>query len=89
MSRTVQCAKLGKEAEGLAFQTWPGELGKKIFENISQDAWNMWVNHQTMLINEYRLNPMDPKSKEFITGEMEKFLFGEGSEKPADFVAPE
>ena len=89
MSRTVFCKKLNVEAEGLAFQTWPGELGKKVFDNISQDAWNMWVNHQTMLINEYRLNPMDLKSKEFITQEMEKFLFGDGSEKPADFVAPE
>ena len=89
MSRTVQCIKLGKEAEGLPFQTWPGELGKKIFENISQEAWNMWVNHQTMLINEYRLNPMEAKAKELITTEMEKFLFGEGSEKPADYTPPE
>lgn len=86
MSRTVNCAKLGKEAEGLAFQTWPGELGKRVFENISQEAWSMWVNHQTMLINEYRLNPMDPKSKQLIVEEMEKFLFGEGSEKPTDFT---
>jgi Fe-S cluster biosynthesis and repair protein YggX len=76
MSRTVFCKKLNIEAEGLAFQTWPGELGKKVFENISQEAWGMWVNHQTMLINEYRLNPMDPKAKEMIVGEMEKFLFG-------------
>ncbi len=89
MSRTVQCAKLGIEAEGLAFQTWPGELGKKVFENISKQAWDMWVNHQTMLINEYRLNPLEAKTKEFIKEEMEKFLFGEGSEAPADFVAPE
>ena len=89
MSRTVLCPKLGKEAEGLAFQSWPGELGKKIYDNISQEAWNMWVNHQTMLINEYRLNPMDQKSKEFITEEMEKFLFGDGSDKPAEFVEPE
>ena len=86
MSRTVFCKKLNKEAEGLAFQTWPGELGKRVFENISAEGWGMWVNHQTMLINEYRLNPMDPKAKEMIVGEMEKFLFGEGSEPPADFV---
>ncbi|MDG2088302.1 MAG: oxidative damage protection protein [Arenicellaceae bacterium] len=89
MSRTVQCAKLGKEAEGLDFQSWPGDFGLRIFENISKEAWAMWINHQTMLINEYRLNPMDPKSKEFVVGEMEKFLFGEGAELPGEFVAPE
>lgn len=86
MSRTVFCQKLNKEAPALAFQTWPGELGKRVFENISAEAWGLWVDHQTMLINEYRLNPMDPKAKEMIIGEMEKFLFGEGSEPPADFV---
>jgi Fe-S cluster biosynthesis and repair protein YggX len=89
MSRTVQCAKLGKEAEGMDFQSWPGDFGLRIFENISKEAWAMWINHQTMLINEYRLNPMDPKSKEFVVGEMEKFLFGEGAELPDEFVAPE
>lgn len=89
MSRIVNCAKLNKEAEGLDFQTWPGELGKKIFDSISKEAWDMWINHQTMLINEYRLNPMDPQAKELITTEMEKFLFGEGAEKPVDYVAPE
>ena len=86
MSRTVFCQKLKIDAPGLAFQTWPGELGKRVFENISAQAWDQWVAHQTMLINEYRLNPMDPKAKEMIVGEMEKFLFGEGSELPADYV---
>ena len=86
MSRTVNCMKLGKEAEGLSFQTWPGELGQKVFDNISQEAWNMWVNHQTMLINEYRLNPMDPEAKKMIVREMEKFLFGEGADKPDGYV---
>ena len=86
MSRIVNCVKLGKEAEGLNFQTWPGELGQKVFENISQEAWNMWINHQTMLINEYRLNPMDPEAKKMIVKEMEKFLFGEGSQKPDGYI---
>ena len=86
MTRTVFCLKLNTEAPGLAFQSWPGELGKRIFDNISQQAWDMWINHQTMLINEYRLNPMDPKAKELITEEMEKFLFGEGSELPQEYV---
>ncbi len=86
MSRTVNCIKLGKEAEGLDFQTWPGELGKRVFENISKEAWAMWINHQTMLINEYRLNPMDKQAKELITTEMEKFLFGEGAAAPEGYV---
>ncbi|MDG1904995.1 MAG: oxidative damage protection protein [Arenicella sp.] len=86
MSRMVFCKKLQKELPALAFQTWPGELGKRVFENISAEAWGQWVNHQTMLINEYRLNPMEQKSKDLIISEMEKFLLGEGSEPPADFV---
>ena len=89
MTRTVHCIKLGIKAEGLDFQSWPGELGQKIFENISKDAWQQWLNHQTMLINEYRLNPIDPKAKELIVEEMEKFLFGEGAAGPEGYVPPE
>jgi len=85
----VQCTKTGKEAEGLDFAPYPGDLGKRIYENISKEAWDSWVNHQTMLINEYRLTPVDPKSRKFLEEEMEKFLFGEGSEVPKEFVAPE
>ncbi len=88
MSRTVHCVKLGREAEGLDYPPWPGELGKRVYENISKEAWQQWVQHQTMIINEYRLNPMDPKAKEMIIAEMEKFLFGEGSRKPEGYVAP-
>lgn len=88
MSRTVQCAKFGREAEGLDFPPWPGELGKRIYENISKEAWALWLQHQTMIINEYRLNAMDPKAREMIATEMEKFLFGEGSEKPGGYVPP-
>jgi Fe-S cluster biosynthesis and repair protein YggX len=64
----------------------PGELGKKIYENISKEAWQLWLNHQTMLINEYRLSMLDPKSRDFLMQEMDKFLFGEGSDKPAGYV---
>ncbi|MDH3282691.1 MAG: oxidative damage protection protein [Gammaproteobacteria bacterium] len=88
MSRTIHCVKLGREAEGLDYPPWPGELGKRVFENISKEAWQQWVQHQTMIINEYRLNPMDPKAKEMIVAEMEKFLFGAGSQKPEGYVAP-
>ena len=85
MARMVNCIKLGKEAEGLDFQPYPGELGKKVFENVSKEAWDSWLSHQTMLINEYRLNPLDPKSRKMIEQELEKFFWGEGSEAPPDF----
>ena len=89
MASTVQCLKLGKEAEGLDAPPYPGELGKRIYENISREAWQMWLSHQTMLINEYRLTPIEPKAREFLEQEMEKFFFGEGSAKPDDYVEPE
>lgn len=88
MSRTVFCLKLQREAEGLAFVPWPGALGKRVFENISREAWQQWLAHQTMLINENRLSPMDPKHRVFLEGEMEKFLFDGGAEKPAGYVQP-
>jgi len=86
MSRMVQCVKLQREAEGLGFSPWPGELGKRIYENVSKEAWNLWLAHQTMLINENRLSPLEPKTREFLQKEMEKFFFGEGSAPPAGFV---
>ncbi len=88
MARMVKCVKLGKEAEGLDFPPWPGKLGERIFESVSKEAWQLWMNHQTMLMNEYRLNPLDPKARKMITEEMEKFLFGAGSKPPEGFVAP-
>ena len=89
MTRTVNCAKLGKEAEGLERPTYPGELGQRIYEHISKEAWQLWLRHQTMLINEYRLSAVDPKAREFLAKEMEKFLFGEGSDKPEGFTPAE
>ena len=88
MTRKVHCLKLGKEAEGLDYVPYPGELGQRIYDNISVEVWQQWVNHQTMLINEYRLTPVEPKARKFLEDEMEKFLFGEGSEKPKEFVDP-
>lgn len=88
MGRTVQCVKLGKVADGLKVQPYPGPLGKRIFENVSQEAWNMWLAHQTMLINEYRLSPIEPKARKFLEEEMEKFFFGSGSERPKEYVPP-
>jgi Fe-S cluster biosynthesis and repair protein YggX len=76
---------LGTEAEGLDRPPYPGPLGQRVFENVSKQAWQKWLGHQTMLINEYRLSPIEPKAREFLEKEMEKFFFGEGSEKPPDF----
>ena len=89
MSRTVQCIILKKEAEGLAFQPYPGELGKRIFDNVSQKAWQKWLAHQTMLINEMRLSPINPEHRKFLENEMEQFFFGEGSATPEGYVEPE
>jgi len=85
MTHTVHCVKLKKEAEGLDFPPYPGELGKKIYANISKEAWQQWLNRQTMFINEYRLSMLDAKAREFLAAEMEKFLFGEGSEAPPGY----
>lgn len=85
MSTTVHCVKLGREAEGLPKPPYPGELGKRIHQNVSKEAWQMWMQHQTMLINEYRLSPMDPKARRFLEEEMEQFFFGTGSTPPPDF----
>ena len=81
--------KLGREAEGLEKAPYPGELGQRIFENVSKEAWQQWLKHQTMLINEYRLVAFEPKARKFLVGEMEKYFFGAGSEAPEGFVNPE
>ena len=83
--RMVTCSKLKKELEGLERPTYPGELGKKVFDSVSKEAWALWLKHMTMLINEYRLTPIEPKARTFLEEEMEKFFFGEGSEIPKDF----
>jgi Fe-S cluster biosynthesis and repair protein YggX len=85
VTRIVQCIVLGTEAEGLERAPYPGELGRRIYENVSKLAWQRWLAHQTMLINEYRLTPIEPKAREFLEREMEKFFFGEGSERPPEF----
>jgi Fe-S cluster biosynthesis and repair protein YggX len=86
MTRTVKCVVLGTEAEGLDRPPYPGELGQRIYENVSKEAWQRWLRHQTMLINEYRLSPIEPKARKFLVAEMEKFFFGGGSDKPQEYV---
>ncbi|MDO1528317.1 oxidative damage protection protein [Fulvimonas sp. R45] len=89
MSRTVHCAKLGIDAEGLDFAPWPGPLGQRIYAGISKPAWQQWLAHQTMLINENRINPLDPKARQFLAGEMEKFLFGGDVAPVPGYVPPD
>ena len=79
---------LGREAEGLERAPYPGELGQRIYDNVSKEAWQKWLGHQTMLINEYRLVPFEPKARQFLVGEMEKFLFGSGAARPEGYVDP-
>lgn len=86
MTRMVQCVKLGKEAPGLERPVYPGELGQKIWDQVSQEAWQLWLKHQTILINENRLSPVDPKSRAILVKEMENFFFGDGSALPPEFT---
>lgn len=89
MARRVYCEYEQRETEGLDFVPWPGAVGKRVYEHIGKQAWAAWLAHQTMLINENRLSPLDPKHRAFLEGEMEKFLFGGGAEKPPGYVVPE
>lgn len=88
MARTVHCIKLGKEAEGLDFAPYPGELGKRIWEGVSKEAWAAWLKHQTMLVNENRLNLADARARQYLARQMEQFLFGGGVDQPTGFVPP-
>lgn len=86
MNKNVYCVKLQKNLPSLTKAPFPGTLGERIFNEISEEAWKQWIAHQTMLINEYRLSLIDPNAREFLRKEMEKYFFGEGSEKPAGFT---
>ena len=88
MARTVQCVLLKREAEGLDRAPYPGELGRRIYEQVSKEAWAQWLRHQTLLINEYRLTPIEPKARKFLEAEMEKFFFGAGSQVPEGYQPP-
>jgi len=88
MSRTIQCIKLGKEAEGLDFPPVPGPLGKRIWESVSKEAWAAWQKHQTMLVNENRLNLADTRARKYLLTQMEQYFFGEGVDQPVGYVPP-
>lgn len=88
MGRLVKCIKLGREAEGLDFQPYPGELGKRIFDNVSKEAWGGWIKHQTMLVNENRLNLSDIKARKYLAEQLDAYFFGAGAEQPPGYVPP-
>ena len=88
MARMVNCVKLGREAEGLDFPPYPGELGKRIFENVSKEAWAELMRLQTMLVNENRLNLADPKARKYLAEQMERHFFGSGADVAAGYVPP-
>ena len=88
MARMVNCIKLGREAEGLDFPPYPGELGKRIYENVSKEAWAQWLKHQTMLVNENRLSLADPRARKYLAEQMERHFFGGGADVPSGYVPP-
>ena len=88
MARTVHCIKLGREAEGLDFPPYPGELGKRIYESVSKEAWQGWLKQQTMLVNENRLNLADQRAREYLKRQMESHFFGTGADTAAGYVPP-
>jgi Fe-S cluster biosynthesis and repair protein YggX len=88
MARMVHCIKLGREAEGLDFPPVPGELGRKLWESVSKEAWSAWQKHQTMLVNENRLNLADARARKYLQTQMEQYFFGEGADKISGYVPP-
>jgi Fe-S cluster biosynthesis and repair protein YggX len=88
MARSVNCVYLKRQAEGLDFAPYPGELGKRIYDNVSKEAWQLWLRHQTMLVNENRLNLADQRARQYLARQMERFFFGDGAEQPAGYVPP-
>ena len=88
MARTVNCIKLGREAEGLDFPPYPGALDQRIFESVSKEAWQQWIKFQTMLINENRLNLMDVRARKYLAEQMEKHFFEGGADQVGGFVPP-
>jgi len=88
MPRTVKCVKLGREAEAMKYKPFNDEFGQKLFENVSQEAWKMWLEHSKMLINEYRLDLLSPAAQKILREQCDKFFFGEGAQLPPDYVAP-
>ena len=88
MPQIVKCVKLGREAEGLDFPPYPGDLGRRIFEQVSKEAWKQWLEHQKMLVNENRLNLADKKARDYLVQQMEQHFFGAGADRAVGYVPP-
>ncbi|BBO99420.1 oxidative damage protection protein [Sulfuriferula nivalis] len=88
MARTVNCIKLGREAEGMDFPPLPGEMGQRLFANVSKEAWAGWLRQQTMLVNENRLNLADAKARKYLMEQVEKYFFGDGADQVQGYVPP-
>jgi Fe-S cluster biosynthesis and repair protein YggX len=88
MARIVKCVKLGKELEGVKWKPFEDELGQRVYDNVSQEAWKMWLEHSKMLINEYRLDLMSARAQQILREQMEQYFFGEGAQLPPDYVPP-
>jgi Fe-S cluster biosynthesis and repair protein YggX len=84
----VKCIKLGREAEGLDTAPYPGELGKRLYENVSKEAWAQWLRHQTMLINENRLSLADARARKYLAEQLEQHFFGDGADVATGYVPP-
>ncbi len=87
-TRMVKCVKFGHEMPGLDRVPWKGELGQRVYENVSKEAWQLWIEHSKMVMNEYRLNPLDPQSQKIMEEQMEQFFFGEGARLPEGYIPP-
>jgi Fe-S cluster biosynthesis and repair protein YggX len=88
MDRMVKCRKLGQELPGMTFKPFPNDLGQRIYDEVSQQAWKLWLEHFKMIMNEYRLSPADPRTPQILFEQAEKFFFGEGAQAPPDFRPP-
>ena len=89
MTRIINCVKMKKDLEGLDFPPIPGPLGQKVWENVSKEAWNEWIKHQTMLVNEYRLNLSDVRARKYLMDQLDAHFFGDGADAAAGFIPPE
>ncbi|WP_334108890.1 oxidative damage protection protein [Methylobacillus sp.] len=88
MARTVFCIKLGRNADGLDFPPFPGDLGKRIYDNVSKEAWAGWLKHQTMLVNENRLSLADASARKYLAEQTEAYFFGDGADTAEGYVPP-
>jgi Fe-S cluster biosynthesis and repair protein YggX len=86
--RMVKCVKFGREMPGLDRIPWKGEIGKKVYDNVSKEAWKLWVEHSKMVMNEFRLNPLDPKSQQIMEEQLNNYFFGDGAKLPDSYVPP-